>query len=170
MPSDIIPAMKIGTFLENYPELEDVLIALSPQFKKLKNPVLRRTVAKIVTLRQAAITGNIPVETMVNSLREKAGQPPLQLDVTTDQYAGPIPNWMERGFPIHQLNVTNAINSGQTPLKEVIDAAEALEKHSILKLITPILPSPIIDKLRTRGFQSWTKESNGLYSTYLFKK
>ncbi len=31
-------------------------------FKKLKNPVLKRTVAKIATLQQAATVGNVKVE------------------------------------------------------------------------------------------------------------
>ncbi len=36
---DIIPATKIGQLLDAYPDLEPVLIELSPAFKKLQNPV-----------------------------------------------------------------------------------------------------------------------------------
>ncbi|MFH1755446.1 MAG: DUF1858 domain-containing protein, partial [Candidatus Latescibacterota bacterium] len=53
----ITPDMKVSALLEAYPELEDVLIGIAPAFKKLRNPVLRRTVAKLTSLRQAAQVG-----------------------------------------------------------------------------------------------------------------
>jgi len=42
----ITPQIKVAELLETYPQLEEVLIDLSPTFKKLKNPVLRRTIAR----------------------------------------------------------------------------------------------------------------------------
>ncbi len=49
----ITPDLKLGDLLDAYPELEDVLIEIAPAFRKLRNPVLRRTVAKLTSLRQA---------------------------------------------------------------------------------------------------------------------
>ena len=43
----ISPKTKVLQLIETYPQLEDVLIEYAPAFKKLKNPVLRKTVAKI---------------------------------------------------------------------------------------------------------------------------
>ena len=60
MPKDkplITSTTKVADLLKSYPELEDVLIAMAPPFKKLKNPVLRRSVAKLATLQQAAAVG-----------------------------------------------------------------------------------------------------------------
>ena len=57
MPDDdraITPATKVADLLAQYPELEDVLISMAPPFRKLKNPVLRRSVAKVASLKQAA--------------------------------------------------------------------------------------------------------------------
>ena len=68
---------KVGTLLEQYPELEDVLIGLAPPFKKLKNPFLRRSVAKVASLRQAAAVARLPVGELVNTLRKEVGQDPL---------------------------------------------------------------------------------------------
>ena len=45
---------KVAALLDSYPELEDVLIGIAPPFKKLRNPILRRSVAKVASLRQAA--------------------------------------------------------------------------------------------------------------------
>ncbi|WP_297095775.1 DUF1858 domain-containing protein [uncultured Draconibacterium sp.] len=53
----ITPKTKIFDLLEAYPQLEDVLIRAAPPFKKLRNPVLRKTITKITTLSQAATIG-----------------------------------------------------------------------------------------------------------------
>ncbi len=70
----ITPKTRVGELLDAYPELESVLLELSPAFKKLKNPVLRKTVGKVATLQQAASLGNIPVTEVINTLRTEVGQ------------------------------------------------------------------------------------------------
>lgn len=49
----ITPQTKVGELLDAFPELEETLFSLSPKFKHLKNPMLRKTVAKVATLYQA---------------------------------------------------------------------------------------------------------------------
>ena len=41
----ICPDTKVGALLEAYTALEPALIAIAPAFEKLRNPMLRRTVA-----------------------------------------------------------------------------------------------------------------------------
>ncbi len=65
--------IKVLELIETYPELEDVLIEYAPAFKNLKNPVLRRTVAKIATLQQAAAIGGVKTEELINRLRKRGG-------------------------------------------------------------------------------------------------
>ncbi|HPA51566.1 MAG TPA: DUF1858 domain-containing protein, partial [Thermoanaerobaculia bacterium] len=69
----ITPETKVGELLEAYPELEETLVAIAPAFSKLKNPVLRRTVARVATLAQAARVGGVEVRTLVGTLRQAAG-------------------------------------------------------------------------------------------------
>ncbi len=73
----ITPQTKIGELLDTYPELESVLIDLAPAFKKLQNPILRKTVARVTSVRQAAAIGKLPVDVVVNKLRgiNRAGNP-----------------------------------------------------------------------------------------------
>ncbi len=52
--ASITPDSRLGDLLERWPGLEDVLLELSPHFRALRNPVLRRTVAKVATLRQVS--------------------------------------------------------------------------------------------------------------------
>ena len=70
----ITPKTKVGELLDRFPELEKVLMEMSPAFESFKNPVLRRTVAKVATLQQIAVVGGLKVDQIVNSLRQAAGQ------------------------------------------------------------------------------------------------
>jgi hypothetical protein len=47
MSQQIGPETTVGALLEAYPELERVLMEMAPAFAKLRNPVVRRTVAKV---------------------------------------------------------------------------------------------------------------------------
>ena len=75
MSMPITPETKIAELLEAYPQLEDVLIQQSPHFKALKNPILRKTVAKVATLERASQMSGIPVRRLVGVLREVVGLP-----------------------------------------------------------------------------------------------
>ena len=59
---EITPSLTVHALLEAYPELEEVLIGLAPPFKKLKNPFLRRSVAKVATMKHIASVGGIPLD------------------------------------------------------------------------------------------------------------
>jgi Domain of unknown function (DUF1858) len=166
----ITPAMKVGQLLEAYPQLEEKLISLSPQFKKLRNPLLRRTVAKVVTLQQAAATGQIPIAKLVNTLRREAGQPELQLDETSVGDSIEPPGWMNENRSIQQLDVTETINAGGVPMQQVLDAAAEMDPGRILELIAPLRPSPIEEKLRDQGFESWCQVDGEQFHVFFLKR
>jgi hypothetical protein len=66
--------LKVGTLPEAYPKAEQVLVDLAPPFRKLRNPVLRRTVARVTSLAQAARVANIPLSDLIQALRRAVGQ------------------------------------------------------------------------------------------------
>jgi hypothetical protein len=53
----ISPKTKVGELLDPFPELESVLMEMSPAFEKLKNPILRKSVARVATIQQVDIVG-----------------------------------------------------------------------------------------------------------------
>ncbi len=89
----ITPKTRLGELLETYPDLEPVLLELSPAFQKLKNPVLRKTVAKVATLQQAASLGNIPVTLIINRLRAEVGQQLFEGDTSDEDINFNAPSW-----------------------------------------------------------------------------
>lgn len=168
----ITPDTKIYELLQHYPELEDVLIEISSVFKKLKNPILRKTIAKVTNIRQAAAVGNVTLEQVINILRKKAGQDLMdngQLVIEPEQVAN-VPEWFDSKNITESFDAIAIINSGGHPLDKVIKGVKEIQNGSIYELITPFLPVPLIDKVEQLGFNSWSVKTDGeLYKTY-FKK
>ena len=59
---------KIDDLLKQYPFLEDFLITLSPRFKGLKNPIMRKTMGKVATLEMAASVSGLDLDKLISSL------------------------------------------------------------------------------------------------------
>ena len=61
----ITPKTTVHTLLKEYPFLLDFLAGYHPEFKKLTNPVLRRTVGRMATLDAVAEQGNVPLNQLM---------------------------------------------------------------------------------------------------------
>lgn len=167
----ITPRTKVYELLQAYPELEDVLIELAPVFKKLKNPVLRRTIARVTTLQQAAQVGEIPVHIVVNTLRMKVGQDSLEGLEAGAAGKSEKPSWLKEEKIVKRLDARPIIEQGGHPLGEVLTGVNDLKPGDLYELITPFLPAPLIEKVVDHGFDAWSKkESENLIRTYFFKK
>jgi hypothetical protein len=161
--ASIGPSTRVAALLERYPQLEDVLIELAPPFAKLKNPILRRSVARVASLRQAAAAARMPVTQLVNHLRAAVGQAPLDSDSVTEgaSYLTRHP----AGFDPDSVTVSIDERKGEEPdrmtITRVLPAARALGPTEVLELITDFVPAPGIDILRGNGFEVWSVKSDG---------
>ncbi len=153
----ISPKTKIGELLDAFPQLEDVLLELSPSFAKLKNPILRKTVARVASLQQAAIVGGLKVDELVNRLRKEVGQDMFSSETENTQYlvASP-PDWFDNIRIIQQFDASPIINAGSSPMAEILALAKELQQGEILEIKTPFVPAPIIDMLKNKGFKSFS--------------
>jgi hypothetical protein len=61
----ITPKTTLHTLLKEYPFLLDYLAAYHPEFGKLTNPVLRRTMGRMATLEKAAQLANVPLNQLM---------------------------------------------------------------------------------------------------------
>jgi hypothetical protein len=167
---NITPKTKVGELLEAYPALETVLIEISTVFAKLKNPVLRKTIARVATLQQAAIIGGMPVEELVNRLRQEAGQETLSGSVEVADYlSSEPPAWYSAGKISDRFDATQMINVGDSPMNEVLHRAKSLTPGQILELTAPFLPAPIIEMLQNKGFACWTRKTGTLTNTFIYR-
>ncbi len=64
----ITPKTTVHTLLKEYPFLLEFLAGYHPQFKKLTNPVLRRTAGRMATLDAVAEQANVPLNKLMDDL------------------------------------------------------------------------------------------------------
>lgn len=165
----ISPETKVGKLLDTYPHLEEVLVKLSPEFKKLNNPVLRRTIAKVASLKQASEIGNIPLEEFMNKLREAVGQTRWSnQDKNVSEKQTKKPEWLHKENIVFSIDARPLLDRGEHPVDLVLSEAKKLKGHDILELISPFLPKPLIDMLLKKGYNIWTEQiSSQIYKTYI---
>lgn len=166
----ISPKTKVGELLSAYPELEPVLISMSPAFEKLRNPILRKTVAKVATIQQISVVGGISVDLIINRLRNELGQEAEQEDLHdgTD-FIAEQPLWFNEKKITARYDATPVINSGESPMSEILKIAQTLQSDEILELKTPFIPEPILDLLRKKNFKVYSIKDQENILNYIKK-
>ena len=152
----ITPTMKVAELLERWPALEDLLVAQAPAFKRLRNPVLRRTVARVATLEQAAGIAGLGVRDLVAVLRRAVGQPVDAGDAPSDRAGvadGPPPDWLVLDRVSRVIDANALLDQGAVPLTAVVEAARALAQHDILDVTVAFRPIPLMDSLARQGYR-----------------
>jgi hypothetical protein len=150
----ITPKTKVGDLLENYPALEKVLMEMSPAFEKLKNPILRKTVARVATIQQIAAVGGLKADEIVNRLRKEVGQNVTdELNADSQYLSSVTPEWFDDRKIVARLDASPAINSGESPMNDILKQTNLLKTGEIFELKTPFIPAPIIEMLSKKGFK-----------------
>ncbi len=163
----ITPDTKIFDLFESYPTLENKLIEIAPVFSKLKNPVLRKTITKVTSLKQAALVGSVSLSHLVNELRKEAGQASESFKEA---------NKVENSTSKHPENIkevydaTTDIEAGNHPLKTVMSEIQKLTNDECYLLVTPFLPAPLIEKVKDKGFKVEVENTSyGKFNNYIWK-
>lgn len=154
---DINLHIKVSDLLDAYPHLGDTLLELSPAFSKLRNPILRRTVAKVTTLQQAAKVAGISPILLLETLRQAAGLPidgsNESIDIENEQKDKP--EWFDETNITIRFDARPIIESGENPMQEIIRLSKELQNNQIMELTAPFKPVPIMDLLKSKGFEVW---------------
>ena len=112
---------KIDELLKEYPFLEDFLITLSPKFKGLKNPIMRKTIGKVATLGKVAGIGGLEPDDFLAK---------LSAEISRQKDSGSMP---DKASPDGVGGVISDPEEKQEALKEIIKALHAGEDMAILK-------------------------------------
>jgi hypothetical protein len=158
MTLPINPETKVGALLEAYPALEGVLIGLAPAFEKLRNPVLRKTVAKVATLEQAARIGGVALPRLVAELRKAAGQPD-DAPVCAASSADAGPEWLAAAPVAVDIDADVMLEGGVHPVGKVKESVAALAPGAVVRLRTSFRPEPLIELMRRSGAQVHSAET-----------
>ncbi|MGE4567767.1 MAG: DUF1858 domain-containing protein [Bacteroidales bacterium] len=167
----ITPKTKIFDLLQAYPRLEALLIEVAPQFSKLRNPVLRNTIAKITTLSQAAVIGGLKVDVLVNRLRAEVGQSTVDtLLADGGNYNTTQPDWFQDQLIVRSIAIAGMLEAGEQPVHEVLGALHKLEAGQILQVTAPFIPAPLLDKSLSMGCRHWVHAQNDTSFEIYFSK
>lgn len=156
----INPSTKVGDLLDAYPGMDEVLIEIAPAFAKLRNPILRKTVAKLATLEQAASIGGLTVKELIIKVREAAGVDGP--DIAEDRSRPAVehaPCWHSEGKVGMRVDADAMLEQGVHPLGLVQEAAGKLEPGAIIRIESGFRPEPLIDMMQRRGLEVWSRET-----------
>lgn len=165
----ITPDVKVAELLKEYPQLEDKLIEIAPVFIKLKNPILRKTIAKVTTLKQASVVGKVSIGDLINKLRAEVGQGSAELSAEKSETAAK-PDWIDEKMIRIFYDAREDLEAGVHPVNKVVQETGKLNAGEIYLLITPFTPAPLIDMISAKGFQVYTEDMmDGRVMTYFRK-
>lgn len=168
----ITPQTRVGALLDAYPELEEILLGFAPAFAKLKNPVLRRTVAKVATLEQAAAVAGVSTKDLVTALRQAAGQPTAETEElasapTPATVLHNAPDWLVDSRVIETLDADAMLEAGEHPLGIVQRKMKQLPPGAILRITSSFRPVPLIEFLQSQGLRVHLAEKAGRFQTHV---
>jgi len=169
--NEITLETKIADLLNDYEGMKDILIEINPKFKKLNNPILRRTLAKVAGVRQAAIVGGMDPYDLLNQLRQAVGQTPVtkesdETTVTTKQQE-PTPQWVADATCI-KIDANALLEAEKNPLAEVQKELRKLQEGEVVCIVSDFKPQPLIDEFQQKGHRIYVKKINEeLFHTYI---
>ncbi len=160
---------KIADLLNNYEGMKDILIEINPKFKKLNNPVLRRTLAKIAGVKQAAIVGGMDPVDLLNQLRLAVGQEPLENRLDEKNVISEAPLWIETE-PKASLNANEILDNDKNPLAEAYQLLRKLEEGEVITIVADFQPEPLIEEFIKSGHEVYCQEvDESHFLTYVKK-
>jgi len=165
---------KIAALLKHRPDALEAIITLSADFKKLRNPVLRKLMAGRTSIAMASKIGGCTPQNFFDTL-EPFGF--TQTDAVSvgetikTKKEGPALFIKELAFEnIVSLDVRSMLANGNDPLALIQQAIKTLQKGQALKIINTFEPTPLIHLLEKQGFASYVSVVNEvLVETYFFK-
>ena len=167
---EITPSTKVNDLLNAYPELEETLIGIAPPFKKLKNPILRKSVARVATIKHISSVGNVPLNELINKLRMAVGQSVTDDSYEDENYFLDKPDWFSEDKISLSFNEEKLGDKDKMTLVTMLQEAKNVKEGEIIELTTRFLPAPGIDRMKSKGYSVWTvKEEDDLIKSYFLK-
>jgi len=150
---------KIAALLKHHPGALETIVRLSPDFKKLKNPILRKLMAGRTSIGMASKIGGCKPEDFFKALAplgfETDHSPALQENNEGGKNA-PTPEYLKNIPPDRLVNfdVRAMLAEGNDPLKEIQQKVKSLRPGEVLVIVNNFEPVPLIKLLERQGFQT----------------
>ena len=146
---------KISDLLQENEDMIDTLLEINPNFKKLKKAVINETLLhEGANLKEAAMVVGMKPTELVNILREKFNQEPL--DTKDEDETQEVPEWInqEQKFT---LNANEILKKDLSPLEEAHKTLRKMAKDEVFIMVANFRPQPLIDDLLKFGHEVYVE-------------
>ncbi|HEY8689516.1 MAG TPA: DUF2249 domain-containing protein [Chitinophagaceae bacterium] len=163
---------KIAAIIKAHPDALETIISISPKFKKLRNPILRKMMAGRTSIGMASKIGDCDVKIFFNKLKSLG----FEIDATEISNAEEkrsVPGFITslKKEQLVELDVRPVIASGKDPLSIIIEKVKTIKAGQVLKIINTFEPIPLIRLLEKQGFIVYADVINDdLVETYFYKQ
>jgi hypothetical protein len=165
---------RVADVLARDESLVDVFMAAAPAFARLRNPGMRRVMARLVTVEQAARVAGLDADLLLRRLNDAIGSSaaePASRGVepaASTSLADPVgqqpsvgqqpPAALAAVSPdrIIELDVREDLRNGQEPFSRIMAARRALAPDGALCLRAIFEPVPLYDVFGKQGLAHWT--------------
>lgn len=150
---------KISKIIEENQAAIEQIASINKHFSKLKNPILRKVLATRVSVKDAAGIGGISVKEFLQKLAEIG----IQVIYPDGEKTKIDTEISADGFELNdelivKLDVRPTIESGADPFSEIMAVIKTMKSNQILEIINIFEPIPLINILKNKGFDSFTKQ------------
>lgn len=166
---------KIAALLKHHPDALETIVQLSPDFKKLRNPLLRKLMAGRTSIAMASKIGGCKPEDFFNALAPLG----FEVDTTTKTKDDsplpqntPKPEYLQQVKPEQLVNfdVRAMLAGGTDPLREIQQKVKALQPEQVLVIVNNFEPVPLIKLLEKQGFLTYVNTiDDNTIETYFYK-
>lgn len=137
--------------------LVEVFVRHSPHFTKLRNRSMRRIMARLVTIADAAKIANIPAASLVCDLNVALGiSDPSAAAPQLDAVQQPDAQSLNASIhpssaPVVEVDVREDLRAGREPFSKIMSAVGALGENEVLHLRAIFEPAPLFALMTKRG-------------------
>ena len=164
---------KIAALLKHHPDALEAIVSIAPDFKKLRNPILRKLMAGRTSISMASKVGGCSPEDFFKVLAPLGFEVDDSAVLVEDKVDNtPLPEYLtsldksqKKEFDVRQI-----LASGQDPLRAIQEKVRDLKNNEVLVIINNFEPVPLIKLLEKQGFLSHVNYINeDRIDTYFYR-
>lgn len=163
---------KISDIIKANKKAIDVIASVNSNFKKLKNPFLRKMLAPRVNIKDAAYIGGVKPGILLAKLEQIGFE--IDYEITNENIEKQINNNIfttMKKETIVKFDVRPILDGGVDPFNAIMDKLKTLdEDNETLLIINSFEPIPLLNILKKKGYTYETERpEDGTVHTFLSK-
>lgn len=166
---------RIAEVLERDARLTEVFVAASPAFRRLRSPLMRKTMGRLATVEHAARMAGVDPDLLTERLnRALSGDPEpaapsleageSQVTSNTSRAMSSIPSDAPPALAsipperVVDVDVREDLRNGKEPFSRIMAARREIPPGGVLCLRAIFEPVPLYAVMAKQGFDHWTEE------------